>query len=295
MRKENNVLTTFSLVLPSDVMDLADLLGTGWAFRGQADVEWPIASSLEREVSRRYRPGPTGWLENSIQCGFEGFALARIRSARSTIEEAVTNEMDAFSWLALLQHHGCKTRMVDFTESFYVALYFAIRDLPDSDAAIWAIATAPLRERTRSLFKNSTEQLSEEDVSRRLVNNSIDWPDRYEEDDRFAVVCGKPQYLNQRLIAQQGIFLCPLNLKLSFMDNLCAGLDMTSKAISTIDNMEELKAAVPKVEVIRITIPRSEHISLISHLRKMNITDASLFPGLDGFARSLNLRIGDVG
>ena len=39
--------------------------------------------------------------------------------------------------------------------------------------------------------------------------------------------------------------------------------------------------------MIKIVLPRRIHREAIDDLRKMNITAATLFPGLDGFARSL--------
>ena len=92
------------------------------------------------------------------------------------------------------------------------------------------------------------------------------------------VVPLKPELQNQRMITQQGQFLSPGTIHESFEQNL--------SAVIGADVDEQL---------IKFVIPNSWRQGILLDLRSMNISAASLFPGLDGFARSLYTSFGSLG
>lgn len=49
------------------------------------------------------------------------------------------DEENHVEWLALMQHYGAPTRLIDFTSSIFVALHFALDGSYDKDSVIWAI------------------------------------------------------------------------------------------------------------------------------------------------------------
>lgn len=280
----------YKLLLLSECIDVAEALDLGWVFRGQANADWDIASSLEREAKR---------FKNTSPWESETLALEQVKRTTTCPESLQLAGSDDFSWLSFLQHHGCKTRLVDFTESFYFALFFALRDLPaecedgtEQDAAIWAIKKTRLDAGVEVVAQKHDWHDRPEELAHRFINNAIELHWRYDEAEEpaLAVVACKPAKLNPRLIAQQGLFLAPLNLKYSFAENLsrCLGLEEVTVGAKKYESVDDLTAAEPGLSVLKIVIPASEHRKLLFHLRRMNITEATLFPGLDGFARSLN-------
>ena len=84
-----------------------------------------------------------------------------------------------------------------------------------------------------------------------------------------------PLRTSERMVAQQGLLLCKLFHQVTF--NPCLMSMM-------------IHPDVPGQPVLRrLTIEKSLRIELLKRLREMNIHSASLFPGIDGFGKSLKL------
>lgn len=64
--------------------------------------------------------------------------------------EHVPADADTFQWLALMQHHGAPTRLLDFTWSPFVSAFFAL-ERATKDAAIWAIFVPEIWRATHSI------------------------------------------------------------------------------------------------------------------------------------------------
>lgn len=114
----------------------SDLFRRGrFLFRGHSEPTWKLASSFDRlfasEEPRRR----------------QAIAKSIIASFRQTLDDlAVPDEIknDDALMLALGQHHGLPTRLLDWTESPYVAAFFAFSPATflkanDSQIVIWAL------------------------------------------------------------------------------------------------------------------------------------------------------------
>jgi hypothetical protein len=203
-----------------------------------------------------------------------------------------------FEWLAILQHHGCPTRLLDFTYSIYIAAYFAIHDAT-SESALWAINIPNLRKKLWERMQRFNElgrllkdamNVEHMKIANRFIANYHPSP---KETINF-VINIDPLIHSSRLSAQQGLFLMPTNLKESFMTNLFSAfgaLDEEQRHFSPI-RIDELALEIENqyknfdINVMKIKMPDSLYSSGLEELQKMNITSESLFSGLDGLARS---------
>src|SRR5438132_11133977 len=107
---------------------------SNWAFRGERDERWSRYSSLSRYL-QHFGVAPKAWPEQERR-------ILRIfkRKAHQFLEKPPEPD-DDFQWLALMQHHGAPTRLIDFTWSPYVAAFFAL-ERATGDAVVWALNPA---------------------------------------------------------------------------------------------------------------------------------------------------------
>lgn len=220
---------------------------THWAFRGERDERWPLFSSLSRYF-QNFGVHPKAWALQEAR-------ILRIfkRKAHQFLAKPPEPD-DDFQWLALMQHHGAPTRLIDFTWSPYVAAFFSLeRTL--HDGVVWALNPAAI---------DSSRASRPVRMDPRRIGNFR----RYYLNGKHRIVwMGEPHTMNRRLIAQSGTFAVPGMLKIPIEEILSDGDqgNMLAKFILT--------------NPVRETGMRE--------LYRMNITHATLFPDLDGLAESL--------
>lgn len=226
-------------------------------FRGQKKYSWGLNTTFERAAKDIDRKN---WdaLEQKIILEFK-------RKTHQYISDLPQSEIE---WLALMQHFGSPTRLLDFTRSFFVALYFAVENT-DCDSAVWAIDTSYFINRPEPAYIDyllSTyckEAVAEVDEIFTKNNNS-----------KSGIIFVEPFRQNQRLSIQKGVFVLSKNIQNNIEGEI----------------KENIKLLRPKndsnIVVQKIKIPQSMHLEIITLLDKMNINHATLFPGLEGFAKS---------
>jgi hypothetical protein len=245
-----------------------------WIFRGQEKAKWCLKTTLQRECER---------------FGVAGSDIVRveermIREFQRRLHHYTANVPQATDeWMALMQHHGAPTRLLDFTYSPQVAGYFAFekaalcKDKTDSsdEVAIWAVNTDWCDVQLKKLYPLLPEHYTTYAKNRDSQSfNSVFIDSAYK-----LVLTVNPFRLNERLVYQKGVFLCPGDVSIGFMENLIHFMGN--------DKLEE--------EVIQYTIPIGKKGEIrdqaLEILDQMNINRVTLFPGLDGFAQSFPARI----
>ncbi|MCU0621239.1 MAG: FRG domain-containing protein [Gemmatimonadales bacterium] len=235
-----------------------------WLFRGQDDPHSGLATTLERAL-QRFGQGLDG------QEDLEHRLLREFRRHYHRYTDDVPSEDDTLRWLALMRHHGAPTRLLDFSYSPYVGLFFAIHGAAHGSAAtIWAVDHNWCIDCARRLLPAEAWQAFQDDAWGGKTGPTVR---RLFQTHARTVVPLNPYYLDARLAVQQGALLAPLSLGESFESLLLA-----------MDEPAELRRHVRRF-VIHCDPGFLE--TALGELLRMNVTHTSLFPGIDGLAQGL--------
>jgi hypothetical protein len=248
-----------------------------WCFRGQGEASWGLDTSLDRGVRREnFSPHSSSLYHLSRKTEMKDL-LYRFQQYAHTYLPHVPATDDLGSWYALMQHYCAPTPLLDWTESPYVGLYFAIENgASESHCAVWAIDSDWLEKRGREILEQKEIKLAL--VEQRAVKSSpadADTNRLLRETEAPLVLRINPAMSNPRLFAQQGLFLCKLIEQASVSQLLMA--------------MVMYPTLTDKPVIRKLDIRSDLRIKFLKRLRAMNIHRASLFPGLDGLGLSLKL------
>src|SRR2546429_3912433 len=110
-------------------------------FRGQSRTDWSLLPSFLRVAEANNLGAEKSlWLEEQL---LEQFRLgAHLYLPPAALPK---DERDRVSMWVCMQHYGAPTRLLDWTESLYVATYFAVEKEPQYDGAIWVIHPESIR------------------------------------------------------------------------------------------------------------------------------------------------------
>lgn len=112
-----------------------------WIFRGHASSEWELESTLVRMVKEAWQDsnGAPRWNKATILKRIEG-QLAWDFASKAKLHGLDISFEKQVELLSAMRHFGVPTRLLDWTYSPFVALYFAFEEELKSDtAAVWAI------------------------------------------------------------------------------------------------------------------------------------------------------------
>lgn len=241
-------------------------LPNNFVYRGHSDSTWDLDSTLERVLGSKWSA------ENARK--FEDRSLSTFMSKYHIYNGAEHTPTSKLCWLSVMQHYGTPTRLIDFSESPYIALYFALETyspLSNKDISLFALDYT-------SIMEQSIKYIMTKDSGFKETRSSISSnPDRIFEQvvDRFSydiLWITEPLELNARIDRQSGTFLLSGNRE---------------KTINSIINSKIYE----NCPMYKITIDKSLYTNCYALLRKMSINSKSIYGDLSGLARSIRMEL----
>jgi len=233
-------------------------------FRGHKEATWELKPKLYRG---RLPKNPRG-REDEIREEF-------IKRAPILCEALpASDEMRAeWEWYFMMQHHKAATRLLDWTDGAFIALYFAVKDnSKDQDAAVWVLDPYELNKRV--IGKEWVLPPSATGLERKYRKRLAEWlPRRFPQKYRdlpLRAVAIEPTHLVRRMSSQHSCFTIH-------------GSDP-----GALDKLRGER----KPCLFKIVISKSAVKDIERDLRRCGIDESTIFPDLDGLGQSINARWG---
>jgi hypothetical protein len=169
-----------------------------------------------------------------------------------------------------MQHYGLPTRLLECSYSPFVATKFAI-EFGGGRGTIWCVNTGWCKEAAKRIVGEQWLQ------AREAMRDDRSFLPIYMGDRmRKFVLPERPADLHERLIVQEGLYLCPGHVGASFVQNIRAmpGWEKEANLVG-----------------LRLRLDKNELAVLERRLARRKITSAELFPGLDGIVRVVKERL----
>jgi FRG domain len=224
-----------------------------YAFRGLSCRSHTLSSSLVR-LARR-------------SSDVKRLELALLRNFRKYAHGEATGADSIWDWLALAQHRGLPTRLLDWTYSPLVALHFATENTEefDQDGVVWCVNFVEANKRLPARLK----RILQEEGSDTFTVDMLSGFESLREFDALSrepfVVFLEPPTVDRRIQTQLALF--------SLMSDPAATLD-------------EWLGKHPDL-CRRVAVPAALKWEIRDKLDQANVNERVLFPGLDGLSRWL--------
>ena len=234
-------------------------------FRGMADESWKLMTSLERLGS------PPEVVEMPALRAFQKYAPVGTFSPRSEWER-----------LAVAQHNGLPTRVLDWTFSPLIAAHFATAEsqYKDADGVVWCVNNDILRKYfLPDVMRAELMEAHAYGYNVPLLDKLYPSLGNFDKTDKIfgdAIIFIEPPSIDARIQNQYGF--------LSAMNGASKSHDAYLRQCSKVH---------PKF-VYRIVIEHTAKAEIRDMLDQNNITERMLFPGLPGLCDWLRRYYGPV-
>ena len=222
------------------------------AFRGVARAQHELRSGLAR-----IGDDPAA-MERHLLRNFIKYAEERPDARHDSV----------WHWLALAQHHGLPSRMLDWTYSPLVALHF-VTELPsafDEDGVVWCVDYHGAKQSLPTALREVLDREASDVFTPELLASAVDSLDALRElSAEAALLFLEPPSLDQRIVTQYALF------------------SLLTRADAEVHNWVECHPHL----CTRVLIPARVKWEIRDKLDQANINERVLYPGLDGLCRWL--------
>lgn len=250
--------------------DLIDSFNNNdWIFRGQSNTQWSLVSSLHREcksvdlkIHNENCIQIEGKTIREFKSSYKLYSNQQIKEVKNYFVEELLEEK--LSILSIMQHYGAPTRLLDWTYSPYIAGFFALDGARDN-FCIYALNLKCINSHNMNTLNNNASP-----------QNAIFYVG--DEPVEYFLYPYDPIEKNQRLRIQQGLFLVPSLVNVTF-DEI---LEKYGIENGKLDG---------EVVAAKLIFEKKNLEYWWAKLIQMNITHETIYPGLEGFCKSLKLNI----
>lgn len=122
---------TYTLASIENAVELGTTLLRSW-FRGHSKIYGEL-------TPRIFRPEYEDEIYKALRPEAEFSVIENFKRKAPALKSNLPGNEDHASWLFLMQHYGVPTRLLDWTKSVLVGLYFAVSHHHSEDGELWAL------------------------------------------------------------------------------------------------------------------------------------------------------------
>lgn len=260
--------------------------GRSFVWRGVVDAEWDIASSLFRSLSSELGRRP-------LEAEMRYRELALLYEAREWgVGLELGEQATDLHMLAIMQHHGLPTRLIDVTHDPMTAMFFACEPRKDGDGRTGAMFAFDVRDYRRFKTIDSNATLTWEHAQYG-AHTTLREALRHSRDNRSPVLV-EPTLRDSRMAAQEGLFIAswtPDTPPINHIEDLAIPeFDPPGRTLlEEILGAEKRPRGMPNdLPFCAVLIPAAVKKRVLAHLDvTYNRNRSYLYPDLEGFKHEL--------
>lgn len=228
-------------------------------YRGVSDKDFDLVPKLNRICAHDLK------LEESLLRNFKKYGYADLGNYHSF-----------WQTVALGQHHGLPTRLLDWTYSPLVAAHFATEntDEYDKDGAITCLDFGKLNKQLPAALRDVLKEAGSKNFTIEMLEKTVeDFNALKAQSDKPFALFFEPASISDRIVNQYALFSVVSDSSV-----------LLSEILKDYDDLW-----------FKIIIPKDVKLELRDKLDYINISERLIYPGLDGICKWITRRYSDLG